>query len=302
MDLLKRIGGTMARVRLPSFSVVLVAAGGFALVALVVLRVAGIGGSSDSNGGVSAPAPAERLGVPCTWWDHGHAHEGHIVNAECVSADAGHRAGDHAADDIDVSVEADELRPAARGEAPPPLPVFHATTGERYGSHMPLYTPAVLEWSDWCFFGDDDAPAAGAFLCSQELAQFSWALSHLGADEACVLDQHRRNIEARRGGMPGPEARNEYGWHRCASVVDPDPQIGAGWAAGCEALSAADPEVAAVVGSWMGDCVAWEADQRALTAGMRAPDCSRAMSLAYLWKSANVSAEYLDSVGSISQC
>ena len=54
----------MARVRLPSFSVVVVVAGGVALVALVVLRVAGIG-----DGGDAAPAEPELLGEPCVWFD-----------------------------------------------------------------------------------------------------------------------------------------------------------------------------------------------------------------------------------------
>ena len=42
-------------------------------------------------------------------------------------------------------------------------------------------------------------------------------ISHLEANEACVLEQHRLRIEA------GGRARNDYGWHRCASLIDPDP-------------------------------------------------------------------------------
>ena len=287
----------MARVRRPSFSAAVVAAGGFALVALVVLRVAGIGGSSDSNGGVSAPAPAERLGVPCTWWDHGHAHDGHIVNAECVPADARHRARDHDVDAaLDFTVDSEELRPASRGQ-PPPAFVLFDQAGERLGAHMPPATPAVLAWSDWCFFGPEDGSApVSAYICSQEMAQFSWALSHLEADEACVLEQHRLRIEA------GGWARNDYGWHRCPSLIDPNPQPGRDWAAACEALAASDSAVAEFVTVWRGNCAAWAEDRQAFSASMGAPDCSRAARLTYLWHHAHLDEEYLSTEPTVWQC
>ena len=139
------------------------------------------------------------------------------------------------------------------------------------------------------------------------MAHFSWALSHLEAEESCVLEQHRLHIEAQHtpGVLPG-DALNDFGWHRCPSLIDPDPQPGADWTAGCEALSAADPLVAEFVEVWWGECGAWADEQRPHMAAkpewLQAPDCARAAELAYLWTEAHLDQEYLGAEPGVGHC
>ena len=270
------------------------------------MRVVGIGDGGDA----ATAEPEQILAAPCVWWDHGHAHDGHLVDGECGPLEEGHVGGDH--DDagaLGFTVDPVELRPAARGEPAPAFAVFHENTGERGGAHMPPATPAVLEWSDWCFFGPEGgAPGGGPYGCSLEMAHFSWALSHLEAEESCVLEQHRLHIEAQHtpGVLPG-DALNDFGWHRCPSLIDPDPQPGADWTAGCDALSAADPLVAELVEYRYGDCGAYADKQHRLFVDdrpewLRAPDCSRAGALEYLWTQAHLEQEYLSAEPGVGHC
>ena len=306
VDFLKRIGGTMARVRLPSFSVAVVAAGGFALVALVVLRVAGIG-----DGGDAAPAEPELLGEPCVWFDHGHAHDGHLVNAVCVSADAGHVAGDHdGADAVDATVDPDELVPATRGAMPPAIPSFNMLSGEPVLNHLPPRTPELIAWSDWCFFGDDGAaPGASAFACSQQLAHFAWALTPaeqggIAADESCVLEQERLYLQdSATAGISPAQALETNGWHRCASIVNPSPAERLTMTEQCRSLAAGHPQVESFLDVLHGgDCAVWADSQQFLIDTFGAPACSEAASLSMLWRQSVLTDTEMQTVAHLSLC
>ena len=230
----------------------------------------------------------------CSFTHANHVHPGLLIDGECRLGSEPHDASTVHSDVNDddflgYTVDPAELKPSARGEPPPPFAVFHEQTGERGGALMPPPTPAVIEWSDWCFFGPEGAaPAARPYDCSLEMAHFAAAITYLGADEECVLEQHRLRIEAAYtpATLPG-DAVDAYGWHRCPSVIDPSPEPGADWATGCGALVASDPLVAEYVTIWEGDCNAWADTQQTRMAKvpewLRAPDCERADELSYLW-------------------
>ena len=69
----------------------------------------------------------------------------------------------------------------------------------------------MQSWVDWC--GDYGG-------CDWLLAQMTWALDYLAADEICVVEVYavraREEASNYRYTLPG-----EYGWHQCASVIDP---------------------------------------------------------------------------------
>ena len=65
----------------------------------------------------------------------------------------------------------------------------------------------LLRWNLWI-------RAIGA----QGFAEF---VELLGADPGCVIEQYRKQAEQADDGLDLPE-RNAYGWHRCATVIDPE--------------------------------------------------------------------------------
>ena len=81
----------------------------------------------------------------------------------------------------------------------------------RYSDDRPRRSENVQTWVDWC--GDDSR-------CDWLLAQMTWALDYLAADEVCVVEVYavraREEASDYRDSLPG-----EYGWHRCASLIDP---------------------------------------------------------------------------------
>ena len=85
----------------------------------------------------------------------------------------------------------------------------------------PRETAGVVEWINWCY-----SNYGGNQGCEQMMFQMVWALDYLGADEACVLENFRERIQ--RGNNPDVAERyndsrliNRFGWHKCASVIDP---------------------------------------------------------------------------------
>ena len=81
----------------------------------------------------------------------------------------------------------------------------------------PRVTPNVQAWMDWC---------RGSQGCDWVLLQMVWALDYLGANDTCVLGNYRERID--RGNRPGVSngymnggLTGQYGWHRCATVIDP---------------------------------------------------------------------------------
>ena len=81
----------------------------------------------------------------------------------------------------------------------------------RYSDDRPRRSENVQSWVDWC--GDYSG-------CDWLLAQMTWPLDYLAADEVCVVEVYavraREEASDYRDGL-----RGEYGWHRCASLIDP---------------------------------------------------------------------------------
>ncbi len=173
--------------------------------------------------------------------------------------------------------------PHRRGEMPAHgLAGVDTSSGEKIEAPLPPATPGVIAWSDWCFF---DAPSTGlgARQCSASMSSFAFALSHLGADEACVLDQYTKLINALAdidGGDITAQtyaAQDAYGWHRCASVIDPDPTDGRTLTEKCEALPAAKADIDLLFGS----CAEWAGQRMEMLAAT--PNCSASTSLLFAW-------------------
>ena len=294
--------------RRPSFSGVVVVVGGLALVALVVLGVAGRDDSGDSA--LAGPEPAEQGGDACTFWHGGHSHEGSLLDEECVASAGPHEPDTaHAAEDFDFTVDPAELVPAAPGAMPPGMPSFDMLTGEPVANHMPAATPQLIAWSDWCFFGTGgDAPGSTPWACSQQLAHFAWALTPaeqggIAADQSCVLEQERLYLQtmATAGSMPG-EIIEAHGWHRCASIIDPLPGDGRSMVDKCSALAASDPRVQAFLDTFYGDCAAWADSQQFIIDTFGAPACSEAARLSVLWRQSVLTDTEMQAVAHLSLC
>ena len=157
----------------------------------------------------------------------------------------------------------------------------------------------MIAWADWCYF---DGP--GPWACANEMAHFSLALTHLGADESCVLEQHRLYFSAPNT-RPG-EARDANGWHHCATVSDPNPDDGRSLLSKCEALAESEPRVQQWLKSrsWRfeGGCVGWVEFQQELSAPSHTPACSAARGLGKLYLEATISNEALVELGHFAQC
>ena len=80
----------------------------------------------------------------------------------------------------------------------------------------PRVTEYRQTWIDWCGHG---------LACERRLFQMTWALDYLGANENCVINIYYGRVQEERQGISSDDHRvrliNEYGWHRCATVIDP---------------------------------------------------------------------------------
>ena len=198
-------------------------------------------------------------------------------------------AGDSGGASLDATgsetVDSGSITPARRGEMPPnAISATDLSSGERVEGHLPPATPGVVAWSDWCFFDAPRTPYTGAYQCSASMSSFSWALTHLEADEACVLDQYTKLIEALaeiRGSDPDGSktnaAEDAYGWHNCATIINPDPADGRSLADKCEAL----PEVRESRSALYGSCAEWA--EAKMATRHHTPNCSANTMLAKAW-------------------
>ena len=85
--------------------------------------------------------------------------------------------------------------------------------GRRPGE-IPRWTRDVARWTSWCF----DQPRGN---CSWLLREMKWALDFLGAHPWCVLNEYQDRADAYGSGARGTGVKNHYGWHNCATVIDP---------------------------------------------------------------------------------
>ena len=110
-----------------------------------------------------------------------------------------------------VWTEPGAARPPVHPETPEPTWDAGTWVEWTHPVDRPRRSENVQIWVDWC--GD----YAG---CDWLLAQMTWALDYLAADEVCVIERYfTRALEEStnyRDSLPG-----EYGWHQCASVIDP---------------------------------------------------------------------------------
>ncbi|MYI37029.1 MAG: hypothetical protein F4118_11490 [Acidimicrobiaceae bacterium] len=81
----------------------------------------------------------------------------------------------------------------------------------------PRTTEGVQEWRDWCY------PRWGG-NCEWAEHNMYQALDYLGAHEQCVLNEYTRKAEyflRERAGANNSYAAENFGWHRCGTVIDP---------------------------------------------------------------------------------
>ena len=84
---------------------------------------------------------------------------------------------------------------------------------------LPRSSPLVLAWSDECL-----ASGWGAGNCQWLLHEMHQALDYLGADPICVGNEYRARFQyyLRAGsGANASYAKESFGWHNCATVIDP---------------------------------------------------------------------------------
>ena len=107
--------------------------------------------------------------------------------------------------------EPDAARPPVHPETPEPTWDAGTWVSGTQSDDRPRRSENVQIWVDWC--GD----YAG---CDRLLARMTWALDYLAADEVCVIERYfsRALEEASNYRI---SLRGEYGWHQCASVIDP---------------------------------------------------------------------------------
>ena len=106
------------------------------------------------------------------------------------------------------------------GYQPPVHPDTRAPSWERgtyvwgeFPDDRPRATEYRQTWIDWCGPG---------WRCESLLFQMTWALDYLGANESCVVNiYYARASQSISSDDHRVRLINEYGWHRCATVIDP---------------------------------------------------------------------------------
>ena len=232
------------------------------VVAALVVGVVASAGCSGSGGAAAPRPPAPSDAAP--------TEAGDDVSVDATGSE---------------TVSSGSISPARRGEMPArAIGGTDTSSGERVEGHLPPATPGVIAWSDWCFFDGPRTGYTSAYQCSTSMSSFAWALTHLGADEACVLDQYTKLIEALgeiRGsdvdGSKSNAVEDAYGWHNCATVIDPDPGDGRSLAEKCEAL----PEVRDSRSALYGSCAEWA--ELLLSYSPGTPNCSASTALLVAW-------------------
>ena len=105
-------------------------------------------------------------------------------------------------------------------EVHPDTPLAEWQRGEvtpgRRPNDIPRQTSEVAEWVDWCTRVSADCPPVQHHMHQ--------ALDYLGAYPRCVLDIYTKRINyyiTAGSGVNGSYAFENFGWHLCATVIDP---------------------------------------------------------------------------------
>ena len=80
----------------------------------------------------------------------------------------------------------------------------------------PRETERVREWRNWCY--------RDGVSCEWLEHEMYQALDYLGADPICVLNEYSKKAEyflSQGSGANHSYAKNNFGWHLCATVIDP---------------------------------------------------------------------------------
>ena len=108
--------------------------------------------------------------------------------------------------------------PPVHPDTRPPSWVRGTDDGRGRPDDVPRRSEEVRTWLDWC--GDD------WLGCDRLQLPMVWALDYLGANPQCVIQHYewRASFAGRPGvtdGWNNGELIQEYGWHQCATVIDP---------------------------------------------------------------------------------
>lgn len=108
--------------------------------------------------------------------------------------------------------------PPVHPDTQPPSWVRGTDDGRGRPDDAPRRSPLMRAWLDWC----------GTEWRGCERLQLSmvWALDYLGANPQCVVQHYewRAHHASRPGvsdGWNNYRLRNQFGWHKCATVIDP---------------------------------------------------------------------------------
>ena len=122
---------------------------------------------------------------------------------------------------LDAAVAAPWWVTGQRIGAPVPEALAGALPGATWQGQTPAARAEVVEWAQGCVQMLEPLPAA-AQRCAAMLHDMVWALDYLGASPQCVLEQY--TVKAQQILWSGHWSG--YGWHRCATVINPDPSSG----------------------------------------------------------------------------
>ena len=173
--------------------------------------------------------PGTIVNIAQIWPDDGYAPDfvcvvnadGHFVDSD-GNQHCWHTSADCDVDDparFGVCWQSDEpWTPPQAGDVPAVHPDTPQFVGDQpddvYGT--PRETPQVAGWKEWC---SRRMPGCGVLL-----NRMYQALDYLGANEQCVLKAYSQRVDylVEQGSRAsGNYATNAYGWHVCATVIDP---------------------------------------------------------------------------------
>ena len=108
--------------------------------------------------------------------------------------------------------------PPVHPDTEPPSWVRGTHTGRGRPDDLPRRSSQVQAWLDWC--GDD------WLGCDHLQLPMLWALDYLGANPQCVVQNYewRASFGSRpdvTDGWNNGKLIERYGWHRCATAIDP---------------------------------------------------------------------------------
>ena len=124
------------------------------------------------------------------------------------------------------------------------LPADHIDADPEYpGGETPRPTSALEQFAEDCLRAASGSERLFPSGCANLLHEMTWPLDYLGAQESCVLGEYTLRYQQYARSGDGPAAW-PYGWHNCATVINPDPSdTTSGLEQRCEAVLPADVDL-----------------------------------------------------------